>query len=187
MTVECSLKLKTCDCNKLRPKLILFSLCIRHLGLILCVHRALQDPDCGTLLKMEKNKVILQSMQKVPFHVKFGNMSLGSACPWFLLIALWGIPSHRFSSIDAVASGLPSQPWLQAAKLPDERAAGKQEGLSISCFLKLFIVLYQSFLLQGAQSQEWRAHIQFDHVENVSPSWLERSSPMPWHECSKKS
>lgn len=136
---------------------------------------------------MEKNKALLQSMQKVLFHVKFENISPGGPSPWSLLISLWGTPNQRFSPIDAVASGLPSQPWLEDANLPDKQFAGKQEGLSSRCFLNLFIVIYLSFLLQEAQSQEPRAHIQFDHIENVLPSWLERSSLKPWHECSKKS
>lgn len=149
------------------------------LGLTLSVHRALQDPAHEIILKLEKNKVLLQSMRKVLFHVKFGNVSSGGPSSWSLLVALWGIPNQRFPSIDTVASGLPSPPWLHAAKLPDEESSRKQEDLSISSFLNLFIVIYQSFLLQEAQSQEQRAHIHLDHIENVLPSWLETSSLMP--------
>lgn len=46
-------------------------------------------------------------------------------------------------------------------------------------FSESFYCNTSGFLVQEAQSQEPRAHIKFNHIEIVLPSWLERSSWSP--------
>lgn len=144
-SMVCSLHLKICNYNELKTN--------EHCSL--CASDTQISPHlctepCGISSRLERNKIFLCSMKKqFCFFSTLGTWAQGDPVPWCLLIALSGTLNQRSSSVGAVAPRLPSQPCQQAAKLPGEQPARKQESkkASPSAVFSVFLPLYITVLV----------------------------------------